>query len=69
MRQVLLAAFAALAALALPMRAEAQMRRGADFFPNLPVVNQDGRQLKFYDDLIKDKVVVVMFIYEKQWFF
>jgi len=39
------------------------MRSGPGFFPNLPVVNQDGQQLKFYDDLIKDKIVIVMFIY------
>ena len=39
------------------------MRRGPDFLPNLPVVDQDGRQLRFYDDLIKDKIVVIMFIY------
>ena len=39
------------------------MRRGPEFFPNLPVVNQNGEQLKFYDDLIKDKIVIVMFIY------
>ena len=42
---------------------EAQTRRGPDFLPNLPVVDQDGRQLRFYDDLIKDKIVVIMFIY------
>ena len=39
------------------------MRRGPEFFPNLPVVNQNGETLKFYDDLIKDKIVIVMFIY------
>jgi protein SCO1/2 len=63
MKRMLLAAVAAMVALALPRGAEAQMRRGAEFFPNLPVVTQDGQQLKFYDDLIKDKIVVVMFIY------
>jgi protein SCO1/2 len=59
MRRMILAALAA-AALCAP--ADAQ-RRGPDFFPNLPVVDQDGQQLKFYDDLIKDKIVIVMFIY------
>src|SRR5262245_38290999 len=58
----LLAALAAAMVLA-PGSGEAQMRRGPDFLPNLPVVDQDGRQLKFYDDLIKDKIVVIMFIY------
>lgn len=62
MKRSLLAAFAALVA-ALPSGVDAQMRRGPDFFPNLPVVNQDGQALRFYDDLIKDKIVVVMFIY------
>lgn len=61
MRRWLLAALAA-AFLLAPGSGEAQ-RRGPDFLPNLPVVDQDGRQLRFYDDLIKDKVVVIMFIY------
>jgi cytochrome oxidase Cu insertion factor (SCO1/SenC/PrrC family) len=58
----LLAAIAA-AMLLAPAPGEAQMRRGPDFLPNLPVVDQDGRQLRFYDDLIKNKIVVIMFIY------
>jgi protein SCO1/2 len=62
MRRILLAVCAAALA-ALPVQADAQMRRGADFFTNLRVLNQDGQQLKFYDDLIKDKLVIVMFIY------
>ncbi len=36
---------------------------GADYFPNVELVNQDGKTLKFYDDLIKDKVVAINFIY------
>jgi cytochrome oxidase Cu insertion factor (SCO1/SenC/PrrC family)/cytochrome c551/c552 len=62
MKRWVLAALAA-AVLLAPHMGEAQTRRGAEFFTNLPVVNQDGQQLKFYDDLIKDKIVVVMFIY------
>lgn len=58
-----LAAFAAATMLLAAGPGEAQTRRGPEFFPNLPVVDQDGRALKFYDDLIKDKIVVVMFIY------
>jgi protein SCO1/2 len=38
-------------------------RWGADYFPNVPVVTQDGKTLKFYDDVIKGKVVVISFIY------
>jgi protein SCO1 len=33
------------------------------YFPNLPVVTHDGRTLRFYDDLIKDKIVVINFVY------
>jgi protein SCO1/2 len=38
-------------------------RYGANYFPNLPVVTQDGKTLNFYDDVIKGKRVVVSFIY------
>ena len=36
---------------------------GGNYFSNLPVVTQDGKTLRFYDDVIKGKVVVVSFIY------
>ncbi|WP_166365195.1 SCO family protein [Pseudomonas akapageensis] len=36
---------------------------GGDFFPNIPLVAQDGRQVRFFDDLIKDKVVAINFIF------
>ena len=36
---------------------------GRDYFPNIPLVDQDGQTLRFYDDLIKDKVVMINFIY------
>lgn len=36
---------------------------GAGYFPNLELVNQDGKTVRFYDDLIKDKVVIINFIY------
>lgn len=63
MRRVMTAALAAFAILSAAATGEAQMRRGPEFFPNLPVVNQNGETLKFYDDLIKDKIVIIMFIY------
>lgn len=63
MRRVMTAAVAALAILFAYTAADAQQRRGPGFFPNLPVTNQNGEQLKFYDDLIKDRIVVIMFIY------
>ncbi len=36
---------------------------GANYFPNVPLTTQDGKQVRFFDDLIKDKVVVINFIY------
>lgn len=38
---------------------------GAGYFPNLQVVDQDGRKLRFYDDVIKGKIVVVSFFYTR----
>lgn len=38
-------------------------RWGRDYFPDATVITQDGRALRFYDDLIKDKVFVISFLY------
>jgi len=66
MKRNLTAGIAALAAaiVSAPGTLEAQSNRwGADYFPNLPVVTQDGKTLKFYDDVIKGKIVLISFIY------
>src|SRR5215475_10623778 len=66
MRLTSLAAAVALAAVIMSARGplEAQgVRRGANYFPNLPVVTQDGKTLRFYDDVIKDKIVLISFAY------
>ena len=34
-----------------------------DYFPNTQLINQDGKTLNFYDDLVKGKIVVINFIY------
>lgn len=36
---------------------------GANYFPNVPLVTQDGKTVRLYDDLIKDKKVLINFIY------
>ena len=36
---------------------------GANYFPNVPLIAHDGRTVHFFDDLIKDKVVAINFIY------
>jgi protein SCO1/2 len=36
---------------------------GASYFPNIPLVTHRGETVHFYDDLIKDKVVAINFMY------
>lgn len=36
---------------------------GANYFPNIPLTTHDGRTVRFFDDLIKDRVVAINFIY------
>jgi protein SCO1/2 len=38
---------------------------GANYFPNVPLTTQDGKTVRFYDDLLKDKKVVINFIYTR----
>ncbi len=38
-------------------------RWGADYFPNIALVTHEGKSVRFFDDLIKDKVVVINFMY------
>jgi len=35
----------------------------ARYFPNVTVVTHEGRKARFYDDLIKDKIVTINFMY------
>ncbi|WP_281558642.1 copper chaperone PCu(A)C [Thalassomonas sp. RHCl1] len=36
---------------------------GANYFPNTLLTTHEGRKVRFFDDLIKDKTVVINFIY------
>jgi len=48
----------------VPDPSEADTNRwGAGYFPDTPVVTQDGKVLHFYGDLIKGRTVVVSFFY------
>src|SRR3954470_21840575 len=38
---------------------------GADYFPNVALTTQDGKVVRFYDDLIKGKKVAVNLIYTR----
>src|ERR1051326_1246497 len=33
------------------------------YFPNFELTAQNGRKMKFYDDMLKDKIVVINFMY------
>ena len=68
MRKVTLLDIALLAGMALLIaimvcEARASTRWGADYFPNVPLMDQNGRTLHLYDDLLKGKTVVVNLIY------
>lgn len=36
---------------------------GADYFPNVPLITQDGKTVHFYNDLLKGKTVAIELIY------
>ena len=40
-----------------------EIQRARDYFTNLELVNQDGETVRFFDDVLKDKVVVINFIF------
>ena len=51
-------------AIALSSSAMAQQTHWhGDYFPNVVLRDQNGRQLHFYDDVIRGKVVSINFIY------
>ena len=48
-----------------PATAAAQTPWGKDYFPNVTLTTQDNKKVKFYDDVLKGKVLVVNFIFTK----
>jgi len=58
-----LAALLSAALGAFPAAAAGEMGSGPDYFPNVPLTNQDGKVVHFYDDLMKGKNVAVNIIY------
>ncbi len=39
--------------------------RLSDRFSNFELTNQHGKKVRFYDDLVKDRIVVISFVYTK----
>ena len=46
-------------------RAVADQLWGRDYFPNVPLITQAGKTVRFYDDLLKGKSVAVNMIYTR----
>ena len=59
------AGFAAVVALCLAAAAPAaaQSRWGADYFPNVTLTTHEGKTVRFYEDLLKGKIVAINLIY------
>jgi protein SCO1 len=56
-------AIAVIITLGVPRAVHASSHWGADYFPNITLTTQDGKAVKFYDDLIKGKIVAIDLIY------
>src|SRR5689334_10295388 len=55
---------AAILAMAAPLSAGTNVTRlGADYFPNVALITQDNKPVKFYDDLLKGKKVAIYLMY------
>lgn len=50
---------------ALPSQADARERVRERYFPDVVLRTQDNKKVRFYEDLIKDKVVIINFFYAK----
>jgi cytochrome oxidase Cu insertion factor (SCO1/SenC/PrrC family) len=46
-----------------PADKAASEAKARDYFSNVELVDQDGRSLKFYDEVLKDNIVVISFIF------
>ncbi len=46
-----------------PVSAADTGRRGAEYFTNIELTTQYGTKVRFYDDLLKDKIVVIELFY------
>lgn len=50
----------------LPKEAKsAREKLQARYFPNFELTTHEGKKVRFYDDLVKDKIVVINFMYAK----
>lgn len=59
---IVLSALGAVSAQAQGAAADEE-ERARSYFTNLELVNQDGETVRFFDDVMKDKVVVINFVF------
>jgi len=62
---ILAALFAGAALFLRPPRLLASGRWGSDYFPNVPLITQDGKVVHFYEDLLRGKKVAVNLVYTR----
>jgi protein SCO1 len=48
-----------------PARSKARKKIQEQHLPNVPLISHEGKEVLFYDDLVKDKVVTVNFFFSK----
>jgi protein SCO1/2 len=48
-----------------PARSKARKKIQEQHLPNVPLVSHEGKEVLFYDDLVKDKIVTVNFFFSK----
>lgn len=53
------------AALLLTVSRASAVSWGANYFPNVLLTTQDGKEVRLWDDLLKDRSVVINFIYTR----
>jgi protein SCO1/2 len=47
----------------LPKTSSSREKLQARYFPNFELLTHEGKKVRFYDDLVKDKIVVINFMY------
>lgn len=62
-RRIGLALLVTVALIAAAPEGARAARWGRDYFPDVNVLTHNGKTVRFYDDLIKDKVFVISFLY------
>jgi len=62
-RQLLVGSAASLVPLVFASTGRASSQDGAAWFTNVAVRTQDGRTLRFYDDVLKGKIVLINFFF------